>query len=112
MLPPPQMSLRPTLAVVISVATILVVGGAIEGWRLSQQMTRRRRPSVPVLTREESRRYMTFRRPCHDDDAKECESPFACTPDSRVGGYLCLPSECETDLQCQPGYSCIAVRRN
>jgi hypothetical protein len=109
MLRPPQMSSRPTLTVLISVATILTVGGAIEGWRFSQRMARWRKPSAPVLTREELRRYVTFRRPC-DEDKEECEKPLACTPDARFAGYFCLPSECETDWQCQPGFSCTAVR--
>lgn len=102
------MSIRPTQAVVISLVTILTVGGAIEGGWLSYQLRRGRKPSAPVLTRGELLRYITFRRHCQDD--KECEPPLACTADERVGGYFCLPSECETDLQCQPGFSCIRVR--
>src|SRR5512145_1871792 len=106
---PQEMSLRPTLALVGSLAIILAVGGAIEGWWLSHQMKRGRKSSAPVLTRRDLSRLVTFKHPC-DVDKEVCEDPLVCAFDDRRGGYLCLASECETDLQCEPGFSCIAVR--
>jgi hypothetical protein len=44
---------------------------------------------------------------CRTD--KDCEWPLNCTADERAQRYHCLASECETDLQCEPGHVCRAV---
>jgi hypothetical protein len=52
--------------------------------------------------------YATYKRACHT--SKDCEPPLVCTYDERVQGRRCLSSECASNLECDEGFVCRAVR--
>lgn len=59
---------------------------------------------VPILTQEERRALLTYRRPC--DNQKDCAPPLACLHLSPGGERVCIDSSCMTDLQCKQGFTC------
>jgi hypothetical protein len=63
---------------------------------------------LPVLSVEERQRLLTLERPCQRQE--DCEPSLGCLQ-LRIGGpSLCMASECMTDLQCEEGYTCKAMR--
>jgi hypothetical protein len=98
--------LRATRAVIATLVVLLLVGGAIEWWLLSRPQSKE--DVSPVLSGGELMRYVTYKRLC--TTSRDCEWPLVCTKDERVQNRRCLTSECETDLQCEPGFACMAVR--
>jgi hypothetical protein len=58
----------------------------------------------PMLSRGETKKLLTFERPCRRPD--DCEPPLACLNLGGPKSSLCVASECQTDLQCREGFTC------
>lgn len=97
---------RATKAVVLSLLTVLLAGGAIQGWFWSRPHNEA--DVSPMLSSGELMSYVTYKRVCRT--SKDCEPPLACTADERVQNYRCLTSECMTDADCPSGFACRAAR--
>jgi hypothetical protein len=98
---------RVTLLLTASMVLTFGVGGALEWWwiRVHHQTGVL---SSPVLSAAELAKFSTFQHLCLRNE--DCEPPLACVLDRRIDNRQCLASECETDLQCQPGFVCRAIR--
>src|SRR4051812_15695566 len=84
-------------------ALILVAGGSIAWWRV-MDMARAGRNAQPILDKGQLRALLTYKRHCRKQ--ADCENPLLCMSDARASEWRCLASECQTDLQCQPGFMC------
>lgn len=62
------------------------------------------RSEPPLLSAHDLDSLATYKRRCLSSN--DCEWPLSCIFDDRVIGRRCLASECQTDLQCQPGHTC------
>ncbi len=62
---------------------------------------------VPLLPPDETRRLLTFRRPCERDE--DCEAPLACLRDQFMVNRACVASTCATDADCSQGLSCYSI---
>jgi hypothetical protein len=59
---------------------------------------------VPILTDEEFRAQLSYLKPCQTDT--DCTTPLACYFDPARRMHVCGDSTCQTDLQCEEGYTC------
>lgn len=59
---------------------------------------------VPMLTREERHRLLTYERDCRTD--ADCEPPLRCFFNDRISRSFCTDSKCMTDLQCPEDFAC------
>ena len=99
--------MNPRWTVIALVLVLVCVGGAgsVLRWWWSRPALR---PDIsPLLSEQQRLRGETALRPCRE--AADCKWPFVCVRDDRVNGSRCLASECQTDLQCAPGFVCRAV---
>lgn len=86
-------------------AVTFAIGGPIMWWRV---MPRSDTYETPMLDEGQLRALVSYKRKCRGDS--DCEQPLSCIRDNRVDFWRCLASECQTDLQCQPGYLCTPLR--
>jgi hypothetical protein len=59
---------------------------------------------VPMLTREQRHRLLTYERDCQTN--ADCESPLICFYNERIGKRFCTDSKCMTDMQCSEDFAC------
>ncbi len=62
---------------------------------------------VPILPPDETRRLLTFERPCERNE--DCDAPLACLRDQLMLDHACLASTCATDADCSRGLSCHSI---
>lgn len=62
----------------------------------------------PVLSWGELNKRLTYTQPCRSQ--RDCEPPLACLRINPQGPRYCVASECMTDLQCEAGFTCQALR--
>ncbi len=91
-----------TLSLLVPVAIALSAG-----WWYWRQRALETHRFAPVLTQAALREHPTFDRRCHNQ--KDCEPSLGCAWKTRAHGPRCLASECESDIQCEPGFVCRAV---
>jgi len=58
----------------------------------------------PVLSFEERQRRVTYERRC--ERREDCEPPLGCLFDQSILASYCTDSQCVTDAQCPPGFTC------
>src|SRR5690349_11208352 len=97
---------RPLIIVILLVASVGGAGSTIRWWWWNRPGLRK--DISPLLPERQRLRGDTARRPCLE--AADCKWPFLCIQDERVHGSRCLASECQTDLQCDPGFACRAAK--
>lgn len=93
------------IAVVLALGATAFIGGAVEWWLWARQASRA--DVNPVLSEGELMRLTTYKRVCRS--SVECEWPLSCALDVKVDKLRCVASECETDLQCEEGFTCRAI---
>lgn len=107
---PLEMSLRwrkvlgAVLVVLLPLPLVLVMGGA---WLRAHQHRTIIPPDariVPILSPDEARGLLTYRRSCAVDE--DCEFPLACLDVLMGGERVCIDSACTTDSQCKEGFTC------
>lgn len=86
---------------------VLAIGGPLLWWRGTSRPVSTLAVR-PMLKERQLLTMLTHKRKCRKQG--DCEEPFSCVWDARVGTSRCLASECETDLQCEPGYTCTLFR--
>jgi hypothetical protein len=67
-----------------------------------------RREIVPMLPPDETRRLLTFEKPCRRDE--DCDAPLVCLRGKWMWKAACVASQCATDADCSEGLSCYPVR--
>lgn len=82
---------------------LIIIGSALVG-RPEFVSTIHGRDVSPMIPKDEKRRLPTFERSCrrHED----CDPPLVCLDLGGPKSALCVASECQTDLQCQEGFTC------
>ncbi len=84
------------------------------GWMFFVATSRSHQPAwqdsrlIPMLSPEARRSLLTYMRKC-DTDA-DCESPLGCFVKNSSPFHVCLDSTCETDQQCDEGFSCVPLK--
>jgi hypothetical protein len=63
---------------------------------------------IPMLSPEVRQSLLTYRRDCRTD--ADCEPPLGCLIKSSSQLHTCLDSTCETDKQCDEGFSCAPLK--
>jgi hypothetical protein len=63
---------------------------------------------VPILPPDETRRLLTFERPCRGDE--DCDAPLVCLRGKLMWKAACVASQCSTDVDCSEGLSCYSIR--
>jgi hypothetical protein len=80
---------------------------AVRGWS-SQPGHKKSSEIVPSLSFEERRKLLTFEQLCKKPE--DCEAPLGCLGGFQDDKALCLDSDCTSDLQCEEGFACHALR--
>lgn len=62
---------------------------------------------VPMLPPDETRRLLTFERPCEKNE--DCDAPLACLRGQLMLKSACMASTCATDADCSQGLSCYSI---
>jgi hypothetical protein len=62
---------------------------------------------VPILPPDETRRLLTFKRPCERNE--DCETPLICLRGQFMWKRACVASTCATDADCSEGLSCYSI---
>jgi hypothetical protein len=63
---------------------------------------------IPMLSSDVRQSLLTYQRQCLTD--ADCESPLGCFIKNSSQFHLCLDSTCETDRQCDEGFSCVPLK--
>ena len=63
---------------------------------------------IPMLAPDVRQSLLTYQRRCKTD--AECEAPLGCFIKSGSKLHMCLDSTCETDRQCDEGFSCVPLK--
>lgn len=90
----------------LTIPLVLALGTAL--YPVSESVARSGSQVAPVLSYGEYRELLTFDRPCRTQ--ADCEAPLGCVEVSPGGSTICAASECMTDLQCEEGFTCRALR--
>src|SRR4051794_21876973 len=62
---------------------------------------------IPILSLDVRQSLLTYQRKCGTD--ADCESPLGCFIKDSSPFHVCLDSTCETDQQCDKGFSCVPL---
>ena len=85
------------------VSSRLLLGG-LDGSAVAHKEGRR---LVPMLPPDETRRLLTFERPCEKNE--DCDAPLACLRGQLMLKSACMASTCATDADCSQGLSCYSI---
>jgi len=85
------------LAWLLSIAMPRTILGERQGARL-----------IPVLAPDVRQSLLTYRRDCRAD--ADCEPPLGCLVKRASALHMCVDSTCETDEDCDEGFSCMPFK--
>jgi len=86
----------------VALVVVLLAGGFVwRSWRAFHEVSK----LSPPLDINQMHALPTYGRKCHKH--ADCGAPLLCLHDPRSAGWRCLASECQTDFQCQPGFTCV-----
>ena len=63
---------------------------------------------IPMLSPDVRQSLLTYRRDCRTE--ADCEPPLGCLIKSFSPLHMCVDSTCETDAQCDEGFSCVPLK--
>lgn len=98
---------RSVLGPAVALTLVVIVGGPLVWWCGSPAAAGSLQVR-PVLSDSQRQTVLTYKRKCRGHE--DCGEPLSCVRDPRVSMWRCLASECETDLQCEPGFVCTLHR--
>jgi len=89
------------LPAAVAIMLLLALGGGVIWFGMPLLRAGGRQPALDT---GQLRTLVTYKHRCRKQ--ADCEAPLLCMDDARLGGWRCLASECESDLQCEPGFMC------